>query len=126
MAHQYPSTLKWLVVHINGLIRSSFPVSKLTGSVILSLILPSKMGLINSITTQLRPAHDHIDAVEVALEVNQATQAKDGERNDADVDIEMAQKPIHHTPLESGVAGVEAVQLSGGNMESISSSPAWQ
>ena len=68
------------------------------------------MGLINSITTQLRPAHDHIDAVEGALEVTQATQTNDGEKNDADADIETAQKPVHPTPVESGVARVEAVQ----------------
>jgi hypothetical protein len=67
------------------------------------------MGVLDAIKAQMRPAPGHIDAVEVTPAAP-VTNKKDAEKNDIDVDIEAAEKPVLHAPVESGVARVEAVQ----------------
>ena len=67
------------------------------------------MGLVSAITTQLRPATQYVDAVEVVPEEPQGIAHEKGEKHDADVDIEV-QKPVALPVVESGVARVEAVQ----------------
>lgn len=70
------------------------------------------MGILNSISAQLRPVPDTIHSEEIH-EMPRAVDSKNGDdKNDAEFDVEALHKPVFdpHPPVEAGVAAVEAVQ----------------